>query len=384
MERIPVAGPSITQHEIDMVTDAVTCCWYGNANEYHHRFEKYVREKINVKHAVALPSCTSAIHLALAALDVGPGDDVIVPDITWIASAAPITYLGANPIFVDVDPVNWCLSPEALRESITEQTKAIIVVDLYGNMPNMKEIMHIAESYSINVIEDAAEAIGSKYHGQYAGTLGHIGVYSFHGSKTITSGEGGMLVTNDDEILQRVRILMDHGRIPGDVSFFNQEVAYKYKMTSMQAALGLAQWQRLDELVARKREIFHWYQAELKKTPGITLNPEPLGVENSYWMVTALFDESFPYQKEQVIEMLSERGIDSRPFFHPLSSLPAYENDINAETAQEFNTVAYDISPRGINLPSGYHMTKELVKRVCKELKHILNLSMAQTHSKAA
>jgi perosamine synthetase len=373
MERIPVAGPSITRSEIDMVTDAVTRCWYSHANDYHVEFERAVAQTLGVKYAVALPSCTSGLHLALAALGIGPGDEVIVPDLTWIATSAPITYLDATPVFADVDPDSWCLSPESLKENISEHTRAIIVVDLYGNMPRMSEILAIAKAHNIPVIEDAAEAIGSKYNGQYAGTFGDIGVYSFHGSKTLTTGEGGMLMTNDDEIYQRVQILRDHGRHPGDFTFFNQEVAYKYKMTSMQAALGLAQWNRLEELVAIKRKIFQWYHDRLKNVAGLTLNPEPAHVRNSYWMVTAVFDESLDLRKDQLITLLAQQKIDTRPFFHPLSSLPAYDEYPTAENAMNANTVAYDLSPRGINLPSGYHMTEVLVDRVCQSLIQILD-----------
>ena len=259
MERIPVAGPSITQKEIDYVTDAVTNCWYGEANRYHDRFERAFAEFLGVKYAVALPSCTSAIHLALAALGIGPGDEVVVPDITWIASAAPISYLGATPVFADVDSQSWCLAPESLEAVITPRTKAVIPVDLYGNVPDMNAIREIAARRGLHVIEDAAEAIGSQYRGRQAGSLGDVGVFSFHGSKTVTTGEGGMLVTDHANIYERVLLLRDHGRRPTDKMFWNSEVAYKYKMSSMQAALGLAQLERIGELAERKREIFAWY-----------------------------------------------------------------------------------------------------------------------------
>src|SRR3989304_2109034 len=259
MEQIPIAGPWITQREIDYVTDAVTHAWYANANIYHERFQKAFADYLGVRFAISLPSCTSAIHLSLLALGVGAGDEVIVPDITWIASAAPITYVGATPVFADIDPKTWCLSAESLEECITSKTKAVIPIDLYGNMPDMDGIRDVAKRRSIAIIEDAAEAIGSEYRGKKAGSFGDTGVFSFHGSKTLTTGEGGMLVTDREDVYQRVLVLRDHGRQPGDKMFLNTEIAYKYKMSSMQAALGLGQLEGIDELVPRKRQIFSWY-----------------------------------------------------------------------------------------------------------------------------
>lgn len=256
MERIPISGPWITQKEISYVTDAVTNAWYSNANIYHERFEQAFADYLGVRFAVSLPSCTSAIHLSLLALDVGSGDEVIVPDVTWIASAAPITYVGATPIFADIDLKTWCLSAESFKECITPKTKAVIPVDLYGNMPDMDAIREVAQRHGISIIEDAAEAIGSEYKGKKAGSFGDAGVFSFHGSKTLTTGEGGMLVTDREDIYHRVLFLRDHGRQPGNQMFWNTEVAYKYKMTSMQAALGLAQLERIEELITYKRQIF--------------------------------------------------------------------------------------------------------------------------------
>lgn len=370
--RIPVAGPSITQKEIDYVTDAVTRCWYEQANSYHARFEQAMADHVGVKHAVALPSCTSAIHLALAAMNVGRDDEVIVPEATWIASSAPISYVGATPVFADIDPSNWCLSTEALRDRISDTTKAIIVVDLYGSMPDMAGLRRLADEHCIPIIEDAAEAFGSRYRQQQAGSFGDVGVFSFHGSKTMTTGEGGMLVTDDDALCERVTFLRDHGRVPGDTSFFNREVAYKYKMSSMQAALGLAQVERADELVARKRELFTWYADELRDEQFVILNPTVPGADLSYWMVTAIVDAALDLSKEQLATELLRRGIDTRPFFHPLSSLPAYSQSSAAKDASRRNLIAYDLCRRGINLPSAACITREQVHRVCAVLRDVL------------
>jgi perosamine synthetase len=368
MMRIPVAGPSITQREIDYVTDAVTNAWYGNANVYHQRFEKAFADYIGVRHAIALPSCTSAIHLALSALGIGRGDEVIVPEITWIASAAPITYTGATPVFADIDEKTWCLDPASFERAITSRTKAVIPVDLYGHPAALDAITTVADRHGIAVIEDAAEAIGAEFHGRRTGSFGRAGVFSFHGSKTLTTGEGGMLVTNDAQLHQRALVLRDHGRAPGDTMFFNREVAYKYKMSSMQAALGLAQLERIDELVARKREIFNWYRDSLASRSEFTLNVEAAGTTSTYWMVTVIVDPRLAIPKEAIIERLKVSGIDTRPFFHPLSSIPAYEGTPSAAGARDRNQIAYRIAPHGVNLPSGLNLTRDDVARVSEML----------------
>jgi perosamine synthetase len=372
MERIPVSGPWITQKEIDYVTDAVANAWYANANVYHNRFEKAFAEYLGVRHAISLPSCTSAIHLSLLALGVGPGDEVIVPDVTWIASAAPVTYVGATTVFADIDPKTWCLSAESFEACITPRTKAVIPVDLYGNVPDYDTIRAAAKRHKVAIIEDAAEAIGSEYHSAKAGSMGDTGVLSFHGSKTLTTGEGGMLVTNRDDIRQRALQLRDHGRPPGDRMFFNAEVAYKYKMSSLQAALGLAQLERVEELIARKRQIFSWYQKCLDGLTGVTLNHEPPGTKNTYWMVTALWGEKSGLEKRKLMELLAEKGIDSRPFFHPLSNIPAYEKSEQARRARARNIVSYGLASRGINLPSSLNLTEEKVRYVCDVFRGIL------------
>lgn len=373
MERIPVSGPWITQKEIDYVNDAVANAWYRNANVYNERFEKAFADCIGVRYAISLPSCTSAIHLSLLALGVGPGDEVIVPDLTWIASSAPISYVGATPVFADVEEKTWCLCAESFEKLISPKTKAVIPVDLYGNMPDLDSVNQVARKYDIAVIEDAAEAIGSEYKGRKTGSFGDTGVFSFHGSKTMTTGEGGMLVTNREDIYRRCLFLRDHGRNPGNVMFWNDEVGYKYKMSSMQAALGLAQLERINQLIERKREIFSWYKEELYNLRGITLNYEVPDTQNSYWMVTVILDKALGIKKEKLMQLLADRNIDSRPFFHPLSAIPAYQNMEEAKKAKERNIVSYQISSYGVNLPSGFNMTKDLVKYVCDSLRSILS-----------
>lgn len=377
MDRITIAGPWITQKEINYVTDAVTNAWYGDANLYHERFEHAFAEYVGRKYAIALPSCTSALHLSLLSLDLEPGDEVIVPDLTWIASSAPITYVGAVPVFADIDARSWCLDAGSFEENITPRTRAVIVVNLYGNMPDMDTILDVARRYNVAVIEDAAESIGSEYKGRKAGSFGLTSTFSFHGSKTLTTGEGGMLLTDDEATYERCLFLRDHGRPPGDKMFLNTEVAYKYKMSSMQAALGLAQLERIDTLVERKRQIFAWYEDTLGKETfdrvgRVVLNYEAPVVKNTYWMVTAIVNSQSGISKSALIETMLRSNIDCRPIFHPLSSIPAYKGLPQAEMGRSKNKNAYAISPYGINLPSGFNMTQELVAYVCDRLNESL------------
>lgn len=374
MEHIPVSGPWITQKEIDYVTDAVTRAWYSNANIYHERFEQAMKDYTGRKYAIALPSCTSALHLSLLSLNLKPGDEVIVPEVTWIASSAPISYVGATPVFADIDPDSWCLDARSFEENITPRTRAVIVVDIYGNMPDMDAILDVAERYGIAVIEDSAQAIGSEYKGRKAGSFGLTSTFSFHGSKTLTTGEGGMLLTDDEETYKRCLVLRDHGRQPGDKMFWNTDIGYKYKMSSMQAALGLAQIERVEELIERKRQIFDWYrealgEAALSETEWLRLNTEAPEVKNTYWMVTAILDPRLGITKTEMMETLAHSGIDCRPFFNPLSSIPAYDGSAQSQLARKKNRVAYELSPYGINLPSGLNLTQELVEYVCRQVK---------------
>jgi perosamine synthetase len=303
------------------------------------------------------------------ALGIGPGDEVIVPEATWIASVAPVCYVGATPVFADIDARTWCLSPRSFAELITPRTKAAIVVDLYGSMPDWDELAAVAERHGVALIEDAAEAAGSRWRDRPAGSFGVMAAFSFHGSKTLTAGEGGMLLLDDDRLLDRVLRLRDHGRAPGDVMFCNEEVGWKYKMSSMQAALGLAQLERLDELVAGKRRLFGWYREMLDGWNAGTLNPDVPGLYNSYWMSTVVLDSRLEVTKEDLVPALKAQGIDSRPFFSPLSCIPAFRATAQAKAARARNTTAYAITPFGINLPSALNLSREDVARVCRSLR---------------
>jgi len=373
---IPIAGPWITQKEIDYVADAVANAWYQDAGIYHVRFENAFAEYVGRKHAIALPTCTSAIHLALLALGVGKGDEVIVPELTWIATAAPITYVGATPVFCDVDKDTWCMDVEALKIAITPRTKAIIPVDLYGGMPDYDEILKIAKKHNIAVIEDAAQAIGSEYKKHKAGSFGTVSCFSFHGSKTMTTGEGGMLVTDMDEVYNRALHYRDHCR--EGISYRSDAIGYKYKMSSMQAALGLAQLERIDELVEKKLKLAEWYTDRLWKCKKIICwNLEASHTKNSYWMTSIVIDSDEYNNPEiyrnEVMEALKERNIGVRPVFYPLSRLAAYGAYSKGEYVSYRSPNADYIGRRGISLPSALCLTEEDVDYVCKNLLEILD-----------
>jgi perosamine synthetase len=370
--RIPVAGPWITDREVDAVAHAARNSWYDDATLESRSFEAEFAAATGRAHAIALPSCTAGLHLSLLALGVGPGDEVIVPETTWIASVAPVTYVGAEPVFVDVEPDTWCMSVDAATAAITERTKAIIPVDLYGGFPDLVALEDLCDRHGLFLIEDSAEAAGGVHSGRAAGSFGATSTFSFHGSKTLTTGEGGMVLTDDESLHRRMTFLRDHGRLPGDVSFRSVEVAWKYKMSELQAALGRVQLARLGELIAKKREIFGWYAARLADTD-ISLNFERAGEHVTYWMVTAVLPAASELTPDAIRDVLDAADIATRPFFHPLTSIPAFAGTPAAQGACERNPVSYALARRAINLPSALLLTEDDVDRVCGELLALLN-----------
>ena len=373
---IPVAGPSITAREGELAREAALNAWGPDHYRYNAQFERMMADYVGVAHAISLPHATSGLHLALAAAGIGPGDEVIGPDVTWIASMAPVSYVGATPVFVDILPDTWCIDSAAVEAAITSKTRAIIGVDLYGSMCDWPALRDIATRHGLILIEDAAEALGSTHSGQQAGSLGDMAVFSFHGSKTITTGEGGMLVTNDDKLHARVQKLRDHGRPPGDRFFQNDEVAFKYKMSAVQAALGIAQMERISELIEYKRRLFGWYRERLTSIAGLQLNAQPQQVRNSYWMVTVVPDSRFGHDKFSLQASLRSRGVDSRPFFSRLSRLKAYENRTASARFLNQVTVGEAAATRGVNLPSGYGLDEAVIDRVCAALREALSEKM--------
>jgi perosamine synthetase len=369
--RIHYTKPSITELEVRYATDAARNGWGEHCYEYINRFEELFKQHLGVQYAIATSSCTGALHMGLAALGVGPGDEVILADTNWIASAAPITYLGAAPIFVDILPDTWCIDPALTEAAITQRTKAIIAVHLYGNLCEMDRLLAIGEKHGIPIIEDAAEAIGSVYHGKRAGSMGKFGTFSFHGTKTLTTGEGGMFVTNDPDLYGRVLTLSNHGRARGQAKqFWPDMVGFKYKMSNIQAAIGCAQMERVEELIARKRGIFAYYHERLNELPGTAMNPEAAGTTIGAWMPTVVFDHETSVSREALQATFAAADIDARVFFHPLSSLPMFE-------PRTGNVVAWDIPGRAINLPSYHDLTVQEQDRVIATLRSVTSRAIA-------
>jgi perosamine synthetase len=365
-EKIVITKPSISALEIEYVNDAITNGWGPKCYDYIYRFEKEFATYQDTKYSLATSSCTGAIHIALMALGVKEGDEVIVPEITWIASVEPILYIGAKPVFVDVLPDTWCIDPSAIQKAITPKTKAIIPVHVYGNLCDMDSIMDIAKKHNLVVLEDAAEGLGSEYKGRKAGSIGNAGVFSFHGTKTISTGEGGIIVTNREDVLERAKILNDHGRNPKiGKTFWMEEYGYKYKMSNLQAAMGCAQIERAKELVDKKRLIFGWYKEFLKDIP-CQLNPELPETKNSYWMPTAVFGKAIKFDRDELFAFMKTNNIDSRPFFYPLSSLPMFKAILS-------NNISYEIYDRGINMPSHHDLTREDISQVCSIIKEYID-----------
>lgn len=357
--RIPYTKPSITDLEIRYATDAVTNGWGDRCYEWIGRFEHAFRTHLGVKHAIATSSCTGALHMGLAALGIGPGDEVILADTNWIATAAPIVHLGAKPVFVDILPDTWCIDPVLAEAAITPRTKAIIAVHIYGNLCDMDRLLAIGGRHGIPIVEDAAEAIGAVWHGRRAGSMGRFGAFSFHGSKTLTTGEGGMFVTNDDGLYEHVLTLSNHGRARGQTKqFWPDMVGFKYKMSNVQAAIGCAQLERVEELVARKREIMQAYRDSFLGIPAISMNPEPPGTVNGSWMPTVVFDPSTGVTRERLLEGFRKANIDARVFFWPLSGLEVFGGSPSQRHA-------HCISDRAINLPSFHDLTSANIARVC-------------------
>jgi perosamine synthetase len=361
--RILYTKPSVTELEIRYASDAAANGWGEHCYDYINRFEAAFRGHLGVAFAIATSSCTGALHLGMAALGIGPGDEVVL--------AAPIIHLGASPVFVDIRPDSWCIDPDLIEGAITPRTKAIIAVHLYGNLCDMDRLLAIGAAHGIPVIEDAAEAIGSEYFGKRAGSMGRFGAFSFHGTKTVTTGEGGMFVTNDSTLYQQVLTLSNHGRARTQPKqFWPDIVGFKYKMSNIQAALGCAQMERIDELVRRKREIFHYYRDRLQSFDGVRLNPEGSDVVNGAWMPTVVFDKESGVTREKLCAAFAEENIDARVFFYPLSGLPMFDDVPD-------NLCARDTAARAINLPSFHDMTAADQDRVIAVVRRLLQGQMA-------
>ncbi|MDC0039284.1 DegT/DnrJ/EryC1/StrS aminotransferase family protein [Gammaproteobacteria bacterium] len=366
-ERIPYTLPSITDLEVAFATDAAKNGWGECCYQYIERFEQLFKDHLETQYAIATSSCTGALHMGLAAIGVGPGDEVILADANWIATAAPIIHLGATPIVVDILSDTWCVDPQAVESAITKRTKAIIAVHLYGNLCDMDELLRLGDKYGIPIVEDAAEAIGSVYRDRRAGSIGKFGVFSFHGSKTLTTGEGGMFVTNDRALFKNVLTLSNHGRARGEVKqFWPDRVGFKYRMSNIEAAIGCAQMERAFELISRKRDILEYYKKHLETLPGLTMNSEPDGTIIGAWMPTVVFSIETGVSRDLLLSRFAQEEIDARVFFWPLSSLGLF-------TAEYDNKIARDISSRAINLPSYHDISEGDMDRIISIIRSIHN-----------
>ncbi len=365
MNPIPYTRPSITEREVAYATDAARHGWGTRCNEYVERFETGFAAHLGVRHAIATSSCTGAMHMGLAALGVGAGDEVILGDVNWIASVAPAVHLGARPVLVDVLPDTWCVDPAAVEAAITPSTRAIVAVHLYGNLCDMDALLAIGRRHGVPVIEDAAEAIGSVWHGRRAGSMGRFATFSFHGTKTITTGEGGMFVTQEQALHERVLTLSNHGRRRGETrQFWPERVGFKYKMSNLQAAIGCAQLERVDALVAARRRVFLAYRDALADLP-VRMNPEPPGTVNGFWMPTVVVDERIRFDRDRLLDAFRRERIDGRVFFWPLSELPMFAR-------RPANAVARSLHRRAINLPSHPDLDDGEIDRVVSTVRRAI------------
>lgn len=358
--RIPIAQPDIGKEELRNVTQAVKSGWISSKGEFIYQFEEGFSKYINTKYAVSTSSGTSALHLALLALGIGKGDKVLVPSLSFVASANTVAYTGATPVFIDSHKEYWCVNPSKIEENIDRHTKALMVVHLYGHPCDMDPIMKISDTYNLHVIEDCAEAHGAEYRGRKVGSFGTINCFSFYGNKVITTGEGGMCLTENEELAEKMRILRDHG-MSLRRKYWHEVVGFNYRMTNLQAAIGVAQLDKLESLVGKKRHIASMYKKLLYNEQAITLHPEMPWAKNVYWLFSVLVDRT---RRDKAIEHLERKGIETRPFFYPQHILPPYRRDLRLPVAEELST-------RGINLPSGSGLSEDDINEVVKALEEV-------------
>jgi len=361
---ILTAGPSISNRELSYVSDATLWGWNNHHSDYLNRFQEEFAEYVGAKFALPTSSCTGAMHLSLLALGIGPGDEVIVPEVTWVATASAVRYVGATPIFADIDPDTWCIDPESIKQKITEKTKAIMPVHLYGFAADMTAITKLAKDHNLYIIEDAAPAIGTQIDGKAAGSFGNFGAYSFQGAKMLVTGEGGMLVTSDPDLYERARKIQDHGRKPG--TFWIEELGYKYKMNNITAALGLAQVERSENQINQKRRIAGWYKDLLGSHDFLKMQFEAPGTRSIHWMNSVTLSDDLKISRDEVMEKLKADGIDTRPVFPAISQYPIWDREHKA------GPVATRIGANSINLPSGVKLSKASIERVCESLVNLI------------
>ncbi|MBV8124767.1 MAG: DegT/DnrJ/EryC1/StrS aminotransferase family protein [Burkholderiaceae bacterium] len=356
---IPVYQPDLSGNEKRYVNECLDTSWISSRGRFVTEFENRFAERIDVQHAASVSNGTVALHLALLALGIGPGDEVIVPTLTYIASVNAINYCGATPVFVDSVRDTWQIDPEDIRRHITPHTRAIMPVHLYGQACDMDAIMALAQEHRLFVVEDCAEAFGSMYKGRHVGTFGDISTFSFFGNKTITTGEGGMVVSPDKTLIERARHLKGQG-LATHREYWHDVVGYNYRMTNIQAAIGLAQLERADEFIARKRAIAARYTQQLQDLP-VEVHPEAPGTVHTYWMTSLLVERA--EQRDALRQHLAGAGIETRPLFYPVHTMPMHSRSFRR------HPVAEDLAWRGINLPSYPGLTDEQVDFICASVR---------------
>ncbi len=362
---IPVAEPLLGDKELAYVTDCIKSGWISSLGKYVRDFEEHFAAYCGARYGIATFNGTVALHLLAATLNLGPGDEVIMPSLTFVATANAIRYTGASPVFVDSEYDTWNIDPNVVANAITPRTKAIMAVHLYGHPANMAPLQAIADEHGLLLLEDAAEAHGARYKGQRVGSLSQAAIFSFYGNKIITTGEGGILLTNNQDWAERAFFLENQGRYK-DNPYWHPEIAYNYRMTNIQAAIGLAQLERIDEMLAIRRRNAAHYSHRLANVPGLTLPPEAAWAENVYWMYSVIVEDEFGLERNELRTKLSAAGIDTRPFFYPIHTLPLYN------TGQAL-PVAEDLARRGLNLPSAATLTPNQIDFICDTLTKIVN-----------
>jgi perosamine synthetase len=347
---IPITEPWLDHQEADRVMECLQTGWISSQGAYIPEFEKSFSEFCQTRCGVATSNGTTALHLALLTLGIGEGDEVIVPALSFIASANVAVYTGARPVFADVDERTWTINPSLIEPLITSRTKAIIPVHLYGHPADMDPILDLARKYHLWVVEDAAEAHGAEYKGRKVGSLGDFGCFSFYGNKIISTGEGGMLVTNREEYVEKARILRDHG-MSKERKYWHPVVGYNFRMTNIQAAIGLGQMTKIEQLIDNKREVAACYRQGFKQVPGIVLPAEEPWAKSVYWLYSILLKPELNKKRDDLIAYLSRAEVESRPVFYPIPAMPPYQG-------QGHYPVSEQISACGLSLPSGFRLTR--------------------------
>lgn len=360
---LPVAQPSLGEKELSYVTDCIVSNWISSTGKYVGQFEEIFAQFCGSRHAVSTCNGTTALHLALVALGIKEGDEVIVPSLTFIATANAVMYTGARPVFVDSEDRTWNLDPQMVERAVTPRTKAIIAVHLYGHPTDMDPILAVARKHNLAVIEDAAEAHGAEYKGKRVGSIGHVGIFSFYGNKIITTGEGGMITTDDAVLAARMRLLRDHGMSP-ERRYWHPVLGYNYRMTNIQAAIGVAQVERIDAILKAKLDIAGRYSQQLAGVPGIVLPPQAAWAKNVYWLYSVLVEKEFGMGRDQLMRELNALRIDTRPFFPPVHRQPVYDSGQPLPVCEE-------LSAKGLSLPSSSGLQDHEIDRVCRAIKDI-------------